>query len=149
MGTNYHSDWTDDSTEFLAASMNPALQDLDKGITYLKNIVIYSTADIGFVVSTGVLSWASPIVVVFTRNDGLCCVNKVEAGSITLTAGQCAYLDLNETNNTVLTMAAYAVGTGGAASNAKPVNRIVLGIKAATSGKWYPVHPAMGAVVVT
>jgi hypothetical protein len=33
MATNFHTDWSDSSTQFTAASMNPALQDLDAAVS--------------------------------------------------------------------------------------------------------------------
>jgi hypothetical protein len=44
MGANFHTDWVDATNVFTAASMNPALQSLDKAITYLKNIMVYCAA---------------------------------------------------------------------------------------------------------
>ena len=48
------------------------------------------------------------------------------AGSIVLSDNEFAYVDLNETNNAVVTVAKAAV-TMGAASNFKTYNRLVLG----------------------
>lgn len=149
MGANFHTDWADNTTDFTAASMNPALQALDKGITYQKNVILYTVGTLTYVTSTRVLAWASPLVIVFTRDDGNSCVNTVAAGSITITAGNVIYLDLNETNNTALTMAQVAVPTGGVASTMKAVNRVALAICAATSSKLFPVHPSMSAVAVS
>jgi hypothetical protein len=66
-------------------------------------------------------------------------LNTIGAGNITLADNEFAYLDLNETNETVLTMAKAAV-TPGSASNFKTVNRIVLGYRNTASDILYSVY---------
>jgi hypothetical protein len=88
-----------------------------------------------------VLSWSASLTIIFIREDGNGTVNTVAAGSITLGNNEAVYADLNETNNTVITLAKAAIGTGGSASGYKAFNRVVLGMRNTTTGKFYPVVP--------
>lgn len=136
MGSNFHTPWTT-ATTFTTGSMNPVPAALDKGITYLKNLIVHCDGDISF--SAGILSWSGTLRILFTREDGTMIQNTVNAGTRTLSANQFAYVDLNETNDTVITVGAAAITTG-SASNTKAVNRVVLGYVNSTNGDFFPVN---------
>lgn len=139
MGTNFHTAYVDSTTTWKASSMNPSLSDLDRGITYLKNIIVHCDGAITYVAGTGVLTWAGTLRVLFNRTDGYAIENTVAASNITLANNEFAYLDLNETNGTVLTMQKAAVTTG-AASNFITYNRIILGYRNTATGDLFAVY---------
>lgn len=138
MGSNFHTPWTT-STIFKTTSMCPALASLDKGITYLKNIIVHTDGSLSYNKTTGVLTWSSVLRILFVREDGQAIQNTVNAGNITLADNEFAYVDLNETNNTVLTVSKAAVTTG-SASNFKAVNRLVLAYRNTISDELFPVY---------
>lgn len=138
MGTNFHTAW-DTAIIYKPASMNPALASLDKGITYLKNIIIHCDGKIHYNKVTGVLTWTDTLRILFNREDGQAIQNTVAAGSITPADNEFVYLDLSETNNAVITAASAAVTTG-ATSNFKSFNRIVLGYRNTASDEFYLVY---------
>lgn len=108
MGTNFHTPW-DTNIIYKPTSMNPALADIDKAITYLRNVIVHCDGLITYNKTTGVLTWANVIRIHFNRADGQAILNTVAAGNITLADGEFAYVDLNETNGSVLTVAKAAV----------------------------------------
>lgn len=133
MGTNYHTPYTED-TDVAVAEMAPPFSELDKGITYLKNVIVHNDGDYSYNKSTGVLSWSGTLRILFIREDGQSIQNTVAAGNVTINDNQFAYVDLNETNNTALTVYAATVSTG-AASNFKAVDRLVLAYRNTTTDK--------------
>lgn len=135
MGSNFHIPWTT-STLLKASALTPALSDLDKGITYLKNLTVHTDGSITYVPSTGVLTWSSTLRILFNREDGQAIANTVTASSITLADNEFAYLDLSETNNATVSVAKAAVTTG-AASNFKAVNRLVIGYRNTASDRLF------------
>ncbi|NPU85560.1 MAG: hypothetical protein HPY65_13870 [Syntrophaceae bacterium] len=119
--------------------MNIPFNELDKAITYLKNIVVSCDGALSWDSSTGTLSWASTIRIHFNTAAGNLVQNTIATGSIAMTDGQFAYVDLNETNGTALTVSAGNISTG-AASNILAYNRLVLGYRNAASDDFYPVY---------
>ena len=143
MGTNFHTAWIDrptlGHTHLNASEMNPALSDLDRGVTYLKNIITHCDGVITYNPVTGVLAWSDVLRILFNRTDGQAIQNTVATGDITLSDNEFAYVDLNETNNSVLTVQKAAVTTG-AASNFMAYNRVILGYRNTASDQFYPVY---------
>lgn len=137
MGSNKHTPWTSTS-KFSTADMTPPLSDLDKAITYSKQAIIHCDGDIEYNSTTGVLSWGGTLRVLFCSEAGDAIQNTVATGNITVADNQFVYLDLNETDGTVLT-ASVAVVTTDAASNFLADNRLVLGYRNTTSDEFYPV----------
>lgn len=138
MGTNFHTPW-DTNIIYKPTSMNPALADIDKAITYLRNVIVHCDGLITYNKTTGVLTWANVIRIHFNRADGQAILNTVAAGNITLADGEFAYVDLNETNGSVLTVAKAAVATG-VASNFLIFNRLVLGYRNTVSDEFFSVY---------
>ena len=137
MGTNFHTAYSS-ATRFLEADMNPVPASLDKAITYLKNIQVSSAGPIKFNKSSGYLTWAATITIIFADQTGLAKANTIAASNISIATNQYAYVDLSETNNAVLTMAVATITTGSAAAFI-PYNRIVLGYRNATAPtEFYP-----------
>jgi len=142
MGTNFHTPW-DNTTLFKPSSMNPVLSSLDQAITYQKVILIHCDGAMDYVKATGVLSWSGVLRIHFIRSDGQAIQNTVNAGSITLADNEFAYVDLNETNNTVVTVQKAAISTGTAA-NFKAYNRVMLAYRNSASDELYPVELTRG-----
>jgi hypothetical protein len=143
MGTNFHTAWintpTPGFTEFEATSMNPALAGLDRGITYLKNVIVHCDGIVTYNALTGLLAWSGTLRILFNRADGQAIQNTVAAGNVTLADNQFAYVDLSETNDAALTVSVASVTTG-AASNFLAYNRLVLGYRNSASDQYFPVH---------
>lgn len=138
MGTNFHTAW-DISTLFKAEQMTPALSTLDRAITYLKNPIIHCDGAVTYNPLTGVLAWTGTLRILFNRADGRAIQNTVGAGSVTLADNQFAYVDLNETDGTALTVSVAAVTTN-SASNFLAFNRLVLGYRNAASDLYFSVY---------
>lgn len=139
MGTNFHTAWANTVTAFTAASMTPALSALDLAITYMKNVIVACEGDIGYNKATGALTWSDTLHIYFTDEAGLTKHNSVAAGSVTLADGQFAYVDLSETNDTALTVAAAAISEE-SASNTISYARLVLAYRDTESNNIYPVY---------
>ncbi len=103
MGANFHTAW-DNTTLFKPSSMNTVPSSLDQALTYQKVILIHCDGALDYVKTTGALSWSGTLRIHFIRSDGQAIQNTVNAGSITLADNEFAYVDLNETNNTVVTV---------------------------------------------
>ncbi|MFA6290237.1 MAG: hypothetical protein WC637_00570 [Victivallales bacterium] len=138
-GHNFHTEYSNtpgSETLFTVASMGAPLIQLDKAITKLKNIVIGCAGVITYNKTTGVLSWSATLTIHFNSDAGLSITNTVAAGSVTLTDGQFAYVDLSETNAAALTVTA-ATYPSAAASNFIAYNRIILAYRDTTSDNIY------------
>lgn len=138
MAYNVHTPWTDD-TRLLTAEMIAPLSQLDKAITYDRNLIVCCDGDLSYDKSTGVFSWSAPLRIIFNREDGQDIANTVATGSITLADNEFAYVDLSETNNAARTAAKAAITTG-TASNFLAVGRVVLGYRNTTSDEFYAVR---------
>jgi FtsP/CotA-like multicopper oxidase with cupredoxin domain len=138
MGSNHHTPWSAGVTRFTAASMNPALSDLDRAITYHKLVMVSCDGEVSWVSGTGTLSWNGTIHFYFTRADGVSIHNSVAASSIALADDEYAYVTLSETNNQVLTVSKKAIDKGNASTFAD-YNICVLGFRNATDDQFYPV----------
>jgi len=115
MGTNFHTAWADTVTRFRALEMNPPLAALDLVSTYNRPVVVHCDGDISYDSSTGALAWSGTLRILFNDTAGLAKQNTVATGSVTLTDGQMAYVTLNETNDTALTVtAATSISIGSA-----------------------------------
>ena len=142
---NFHTPPTG-STKWRVSDVAPLFAQLDKGITYLKNIIIHCDGDVTYNSTSGVLAWSGVLRVLFNRTDGYAIQNTIAIGDITLADNEFAYVDLNETNDSVLTVAKAAVTTA-AASNFITFNRLVLGYRNTASDEYFPVYlniPAAG-----
>ena len=138
MGTNFHTAY-DTAKKFLTTDINPVPASLDKAITYLKNIQVSCAGIVYYNKVTGVLAWSGVITILFNDQNGIAKANTINASSVTLADNQFAYVDLNETNNTVLTVSVATVTTA-SASNFILFNRLVLGYRNTTSDEFYPVY---------
>jgi len=138
MGTNFHTAFSGTSS-WKPDHINPSFASLDQAISYMKNIIIHCDGIVVYNPLTGILSWSSTLRILFVRSDGQAIQNMVAAGSVTLSDNEFAYVDLNETNDTVLTVSKAAVTTG-AASNFKAYNRLVLGYRNTASDLYFPAY---------
>lgn len=123
-------------TSFTKASMDVPILYLDRAITYLKNVIVHCDGDITW--SGGVLTWSGIIRILFTTAAGNIVQNTIAAGNISLSDNEMAYVELNETNDTVLTVSKTAITTA-SASPAVAVARLVLGYRNTASDEFYPV----------
>lgn len=135
MGVNFHTAWVND-TLWKPSSMNPVPAALDKGITYLKNVIVHCDGTISYVKATGVLTWSDVLRILFNKENGDVVQNTVNAGNITLADNEFAYVDLNETNDTMIAVGKAAVTTA-SASNFLAVNRLVLAYRNTASDELY------------
>ena len=136
MGTNFHSAWVDNVTEFKVPDMNFPLTYLDRALSYAKNIIVHHNGPITYSRITGLLAWAGTVNILFNRSDGVAIRNTLAAGSIVLASNEICYVVLNETNETVLTMQKSAIITN-SASGYLAYNRLVLGYRNITSGNFF------------
>jgi len=138
MGANFHTAYADGTTIFAASSMEAPLSDLDRAISYMKNVIVHSDGVINYSSASGQLTWSGTLRILFVRADGQLIQNTVAAGGITLSDNQMAYVDLSETNDTVVSVYAASLTTA-AASTTKAYNRLVLGYRNTASDAFYPV----------
>jgi len=138
MGDNFYTPYqnTAPKTNFTVAALNAPFAELDKALTYQKNVIIHTDGDITW--SAGTLTWAGTIRILFNTAAGLAVQNTIAAGSIALPDNEFCYVDLSETNDTALTMQKAAVTTA-AASNFIAVARVVMGYRNTTNDEFYPV----------
>lgn len=138
MGANFHTAYADGTTIFAASAMEPPLSDLDRAISYMKNVIVHCDGVINYSSSSGQLTWNSTLRILFVRADGQLIQNTVAAGGITLTDNQMAYVDLSETNDAAVAVYAATLSTA-AASTTKAFNRLVLAYRNAASNDLYLV----------
>lgn len=138
MGTNYHVAWTT-ATKFRASEMIIPPNQLDRAITYLKPAIVHCDGVVSYNKLTGQLSWSDMLRILFIREDGQTIQNYVNAGSIGIADNQMAYVDLNESNNSAISVQVATITTG-AASNFLSANRLVLGYRNTLSDQFYPVN---------
>ena len=139
MGANFHTAYADGTTIFAASSMEAPLSDLDRAISYTKNVIVHSDGVINYSSASGQLTWSGMLRILFVRADGQLIQNTVAAGGVTLSDNQMAYVDLLETNDAAVTVYAAALTTA-AASTTKAYNRLMLGYRNTASDAFYPVN---------
>lgn len=139
MGANFHTAYADGTTIFAASSMEPPLSDLDRAISYTKNVIVHCDGVINYLASSGQLTWSGALRILFVRADGQLIQNTVATGGVTLSDNQMAYVDLSETNDAAVTVSAASLTTA-AASTTKAYNRLVLGYRNTASDAFYPVN---------
>jgi hypothetical protein len=139
MANNFYTKWVDGTTVFSLASMDIPLADIDKIIGYHHNPIVHADGDVLYDVETGILSWSGTIWIYFNNSTGKKVSNKILTSNVTLTDNQFAYCDLNETDDSSITMSAASI-TLNAASNTIANNRLVLGYRNTTSDDYFPVH---------
>jgi len=138
MGANFHTAYADGTTIFAASSMEAPLSDLDRAISYTKNVIVHCDGVINYSSASGQLTWSSTLRILFVRADGQLIQNTVAAGGVTLSDNQMAYVDLSETNDAAVTVYTASLTTA-AASTTKAYNRLVLGYRNTASDAFYPV----------
>ena len=138
MGANFHTAYADGTTIFAASSMEAPLSDLDRAISYTKNVIVHCDGAINYSSASGQLTWSGTLRILFVRADGQLIQNTVAAGGVTLSDNQMAYVDLSETNDAAVTVYAASLTTA-AASTTKAYNRLVLGYRNTASDAFYPV----------
>ena len=138
MGANFHTAYTDGTTIFAASSMEAPLSELDRAVSYGKNVISHCDGVLGYSPGSGQLTWSGALRFLFVRTDGQLIQNTVAAGGVALTDNQMAYVDLSETNDAAVTVYAVSLTTA-AASATKAYNRLVLGYRNAAGDRFYPV----------
>ena len=131
MGTNFHTAWAT-GTKYKATEMEGRLDDIDHALTYLKRPIISCDGDITYAKSTGTLTWSDILRIHFISEAGLTILNTVAAGNVVIADNYIAYVTLNETNETVLTVSTVALSPT-SASNFLSKSIMVLAYKNATS----------------
>lgn len=136
MGENFHTPWVEDVSNFSATTLNDVLSTLDKALTYLKNLIIHCDGDISYSILTGKLTWDDTIRIIFTNPSGDSIQNMIVASNITLSDNEFCYVDLNEIDNSVLTVQSAAIVTDDE-SNTIAYNRLVLGYRNSASDRFF------------
>lgn len=139
MGNNFFTPYSNSTpkTAFTVAAMGAPLAALDKAITYgTKRPIVHTDGDITW--SGGTLTWAGTIRILFNTAAGLAVQNTIAAGNIALADNEFAYVTLNETNDTALTMSKAAITTA-TASNFLTLGILVMGYRNTTNDEFYPV----------
>ena len=139
MGANFHTAYADGTTIFAASSMEAPLSDLDRAISYTKNVIVHCDGVINYSSASGQLTWSGTLRILFVRADGQLIQNTVAAGGVTLSDNQMAYVDLSETNDAAVTVYTTSLTTA-ATSTTKAYNRLVLGYRNTASDAFYPVN---------
>jgi hypothetical protein len=134
---NHATPWAASVTQFTAASMNPALEALDKAITYHKLALVGCDGALTWTSATGVLDWTGAIHIYFTSAAGNAVHNSIATGNITLADGEFAYVTLSETPDAALTMSKASIGAG-SASAFKAYNILVMGYRNTVDDGFYP-----------
>jgi len=134
--SNFITDYADGTTKFRATAMNAPLQAIDKVLSYHHNTLFHCDGSITW--ASGTLTWSDKMRLIFISAAGNAIANEIAAGNIALSDNEYAYVDLNETNNSVLTVSKTSITTG-AAAGYKGVARVVLGYRNTTSDAFYPV----------
>lgn len=138
MGDNFHTPYTAGTT-FKAASLNPPLSELDKAITYAKNVIIHCDGTITYDKATGQLTWSDTLRILYNIENGNIVQNTVAASNVTVNDNEFAYCDLSETNDQVISISTAAITTG-ATSNTITINRLVLAYRNSGSDELFPVY---------
>ena len=123
MGTNFICAFTGAST-FDPTTMNSQAEALDQVLTYMKNLMMSCGGVITF--ENGTLAWSGEISIFFTNNTGTAIHNVIPAGQITLSPNEYAYVMLDDTDGTSLTVRSSAYASG-MASQMLDYNKLVLG----------------------
>lgn len=128
MGTNFHT--APSATPYTAAAWEAILSTLDRGVTYLKNIMVGGGGTITW--AAGTLTWGATLNVFFNASDGKACHNTIAASNIALADDEFAYVTLSETNDAAVTVSKAAIGDG-SASGFLAYNILVLGKRDGTA----------------
>ena len=130
MGTNFISAFTSANT-FDPVTMNSQSEALDRVLTYTKNIMMSCAGAVTF--GSGTLAWSGQVSILFTNNEGIAVHNVIATGSIVLAQTQYAYVVLNDTDGSTLTVqkATYSAGSPSALLD---YNKLVLGYYDSSGG---------------
>lgn len=137
MGSNFHTPYAI-TTKSRASELNTPLAALDKQLSYQQNMIIHCDGDITYDPATGVLAWSGALRILFNTAAGLAVQNTVATGNVTLADNEFAYVTLNETNDTALSVSKTTITTG-TTSNFLAQGRLVLGYRNTASDGYFPV----------
>ncbi len=129
MSENFHTSWTATETLFKPSSMNVAMSYLDRGTTYLKNVIFHTDGDITYSIVSGILSWSSTIRILFNRDDGDIIQNTISTGSKSMTDREMLYVNLSEADGAALTMQKDLIALAATTPAIVTYNRLVLGYR--------------------
>lgn len=137
MGSNYHSSWTTASM-FHADDMNPPLSSIDAAITCQHGNMMIGGGVIGWDSTAGTLSWSSAMNIInVDPGSAKIAINIMASGSLTIPAGNFAYIDLSTVNNATVSATYSTIST--ASTALIPRDRFILGA-VDTSLEFYPRH---------
>ena len=94
MGNNFYTKWIDGTTKYRLADMDPPLGELDKAISYLKNVIVHYDGAVTWTPGTSTLAWDNTIRILFVRSDGQAIQNTIASGSLVVNDNEFAYVDL-------------------------------------------------------
>lgn len=137
MSDNFHTPWQDAVTQYKQADMNAPMSELDKALSFLKNIMVWCEGDVSYTpAASGELSWDGEIKLAYMDEYGNTILNRVTASNVTLLDNQFAYVTLSGTNNAAVTMQT-ATLSGEGTCNFGDNETVVMAIKAANDDLYY------------
>ena len=158
MGNNFFTKWVDAVSKFRPTVMNAPLEELDKAISYAKNIQVHCDGEIWWDKTAGKIFWDSTITLLYNKTDGKATKNTIAANTsgLAVADNQFVYVDLSETEAAALT-AAVATVTTNSASNFIAVARLVLAYRNTASDDLFLVafkakmqnHPSLSTTDAT
>lgn len=111
MGNNFHTPWVI-TTRFRASEMIIPPQELDTAITLNRPGIVSCDGVLSYDESTGTLSWDTQIRLYFVNENGATVLNTIAASSISLSAGQFAYVSRNPVTGSAVTIQAATLNPG-------------------------------------
>jgi hypothetical protein len=138
VGNNYQTGYSNTipKTTFTKTSMDIPLSLLDQAITYHKAAIMQMDGYITYTLGTTTLAWAGEIRIHFAKGDGSPAYNIISAGNVSIPAGSFAYVLLNETNGTDLTVHTSPLTTNPIPF--VPYNAVVIGHVASDTNNFFP-----------
>ena len=138
MSENFHTPWADSVTQYKQEHMNVPLSELDETLSYLKNIMVWCEGNLSYNKGvSGELSWDGEIKLAYLDVNGNTIINKVSAGSISLTDNEFIFVDLDAINDATIITQVFPLGVGDAPCNFDDKNRVVLAYKASNDELYF------------
>lgn len=133
----YHTSYTT-ATLVKPSHLNVPFGTLDKAITYTK-VLINCESSLVWDSTAGSLTWSEPIrIVAMDESDGKMFTNYISSGTMTLTTGSIAYVDITTVDNSTVNATFVAFSTGSTALISS--SRIILGMVNTSKLEFYPVN---------
>lgn len=137
MSDNFHTPWEDGVTRYRQADMNVPISDLDRALSYTKNVLIWCEGSFSYTkAASGELSWDDDIKIGFLDEYGDGIINKIAPSSVTLASNQLIFVDLVDTNGVYIEMEVASIPSG-ETQTFGDYDRCVLALKADNDELYY------------